>query len=43
MTMANKRYQETQDAGKSSRKLRTNLGDHPMPPQEASTSFARNR
>jgi hypothetical protein len=28
--MANKRYQETQDAGESSRKLRANLRDHPM-------------
>jgi hypothetical protein len=33
--MANKRYQRTQDAGESSRKLRANLRDHPMPPQEA--------
>ena len=33
--MANKRYQETQDAGESSRKLRANLREHPMPPQEA--------
>jgi hypothetical protein len=33
--MANKRYQETQDAGESSRKLRANLRDHPMPPQKA--------
>jgi hypothetical protein len=33
--MANKRYQETQDAGESSRKLRANLRDHPMSPQEA--------
>jgi hypothetical protein len=33
--MAKKRYQETQDAGESSRKLRTNLREHPMSPQEA--------
>ena len=33
--MANKRYQETQDAGESSRKLRINLREHPMSPQEA--------
>ena len=33
--MANKRCQETQDAGESSRKLRANLRDHAMPPQEA--------
>ena len=33
--MANKRYQETQDAGESSRKLRANLREHPMSPQEA--------
>jgi hypothetical protein len=33
--MANKRYQETQDACESSRKLRANLREHPMLPQEA--------
>ena len=35
MTMANKRYQESQDAGESIRKLRASLREHPMSPQEA--------
>jgi hypothetical protein len=35
MMMASKRYQETRDAGESSRKLRASLHDHPMSPQEA--------
>jgi hypothetical protein len=33
--MANKRYQETQDAGESSRKLRANLRDLSISLQEA--------
>jgi hypothetical protein len=33
--MANKRYQETQEPVESSRKLRANLREHPMPLQEA--------
>jgi hypothetical protein len=39
--MANKRYQETQDAGESSRKLRANLREHPMSPLHPASSYAR--
>jgi hypothetical protein len=44
--MANKRYQETQNAGEktqnageNSRKLRANLREHPMSPQEAARTI----